>query len=501
MQSIDHRMKNFTISLYAFHLRNSLTDSLEEVATEAKNLWENLAELGKASLPLPELKNLRSHLICYDENDEYNYTRERDLPSEWLTKTGYSLDLGGFDTESGFKIRGNLQPFLLQNTYFADLTLFPETPDIEIQPSQLQEFYCQNLLPTAIRNVPLNKIPIIWLLLQKIDCMAGILFIRKLFNSFLGQTIWIYGETDKPDDICESLAKSYAVSLLEGSKFAGNLRLVNQGQLFGSLLFEYEAADPEDLLNLAKKCHILVWINNKQSSTLELAETAYNWMRDLLWSRHKMIYVYQQSRNLYGRCRKISRELKKEIKEFFPIDSPDKNQQEQLSNLLQDLPENRLEYSDYLRDLKLQLTGFKTNAENYQICLNKIDEIGNGKESEVWQNFLNFVPRWQKQIEIDLEYLEPGKELFDRAIETANITGILQAQRTRSLEKTIKAFGVGLSVTGIFTACYLKYADVPFVWPTWKLNTIHPLVRSIFSIALFAAFVIPFIRWYVNRKD
>lgn len=464
-------MKNFTISLYAFHLRNIFSDAPETVAAGAEFLWENLAEQGKASLPLPELKNLRSHLICYEENGRYNSIGEWNRPSEWLTETGI-IDLGSFDTDSGEKIQGSLTPFCLHDTYFADLTLFPESAALEIQPSQLQDFHCQSLLPTTI-------------------------------NSSLGQTIWIYGESDKSDDVCQSLAEDYAKSLLADSKFAGNLTLVSSSKLFGSLLFEYEAAHPEELLNLAKKCHILVWINNNRSPTLQLAKTGFEWLRDWLCCRHKMIFIYQQTQDLYKKSREIYSKLEGEIQYFSKLNSQDRNRLQYLKKLLQDLPDKYLEYSRCLRDLEIQLIGFKTNAENYEICQGKIDLIGdNNEELEVLQKFSKSMALWQKQIETYLEYLEPGKELFDRAIETVRgITEIEQAESDRSLEKTIQVFGVGLGVGAIFATCYVVYGSTPWSWkPTGKLSTLHPLIGSIVLSALFAVLAGLATRWFVKGK-
>lgn len=462
-------MKNFTISLYAFHLRNRLTDAPGKVAPGAETLWENLAELGKASLPLPELKNLRSHLICYDENGEYNSAPELQRSTEWLTETG-SLDLGSFETELGYKIEGSLEAFRLNDTYFADLTLYPESVDIAIEPSQLQQLQFQHLLPT------------------------------KIYSS-LGQTIWIYGEIEKPDDECKSLAESYALALLEGSKFAGNLRLINGGNVFGSLFFEYEAADPDNSRDLAKNCHLLVLIDNSGDPTIEAFSASYEWFRNLLWYRHKIIYVYQQSRELYQSCRQIYSELEAEIKKFSRSDREDRKRLKYLKNLLNNLPEKYLEYSRCLRDLQTQLTGLNTNAENYDIAIKKIIEIG-GEESELWQKLTKNIVLWQKQIQTDLEYLEPGKELFDRILETARgIAEIEQAESDRSLEKTIQILGVALGVGGIFVTCYVEYADVPFVFkPSGKLNTIHPLVSSIFWTLLFACFAGVMTWWFARDR-
>jgi len=79
---------------------------------DANLLWENLANLGRGSLPFPMLNDLRSKLIWY-ENGKYNPQREQGRKMELLTDVGV-LDLGSLPTTEGFKIQANLQPFLLE---------------------------------------------------------------------------------------------------------------------------------------------------------------------------------------------------------------------------------------------------------------------------------------------------------------------------------------------------------------------------------------------------
>ncbi len=61
------------------------------------------------------------------------------------------LDLGNIPTTEGFKISETLQPFLLNDTYAVDLTLFPESANQEIDIPQLQYFCPNSLLPSQIQ--------------------------------------------------------------------------------------------------------------------------------------------------------------------------------------------------------------------------------------------------------------------------------------------------------------------------------------------------------------
>lgn len=166
-------------------------------------MWENLAKLGTVTLPFSGLNNLHSKLICY-QNGNYEPQREQERQTEWLSDFG-SIDLGSFPTTEGFKIKGNLQPFRLHDTYAVDLTLSPESPQISIDVPQLQLFKPASLLPTSIQ-------------------------------ASLGQTIWIYGEVDASEN-SQELAEKIAVALLAGTNL--NPIEVGKDKLLGSFLFEY----------------------------------------------------------------------------------------------------------------------------------------------------------------------------------------------------------------------------------------------------------------------
>lgn len=203
-------MKNFILSLYAFHLRHTLIDAPDEVTADASQIWNKLVSL---PFPLPGLKDLKSHLICYS-NSVYDPTPELAQINEWLTKSQKPLPLGSFPTAENFKIESNLQAFRFNDTYAADLTFSLESPDINIEVHRIRLFNPNGcLLPTSI-------------------------------DASLGQTLWLYGEVDRSDEECKTLAKECAEALLKGTPF--KLTPVNQGKLFGSLLFEYEAIHPKD---------------------------------------------------------------------------------------------------------------------------------------------------------------------------------------------------------------------------------------------------------------
>jgi hypothetical protein len=417
-------VKNFTISLYAFHLRHTLTDAPNEVDANANLLWENLAKLGTVNLPFSGLNNLHSKLICY-QNGNYEPQREKGRQTEWLTDSG-SIDLGRFPTTEGFKIQGNLQPFRLHDTYAVDLTLSPESPQISIDVPQLQLFKPASLLPTSIQ-------------------------------ASLGQTIWIYGEVEPSED-CQQLAEKLAVAFLAGTP--SNPVLVNQDKLFGSLLFEYQTVDPDNSPNPAKQCQIMVLLNNSQADTLTKAGQAYDWLLKLLASYHKILYIYPLARERYAQARSIYCKLDRQMRDFPTQIADPKTRLKNLNKLLTNLPLDAIDYNSCLGDIKAHHTAITTNTTNYRTCLEKIAAIGDCPK--FWQDFLDRTcNQWQAQIQIDLDYLSPGQDLFGQMVDT--IRGVVETEQAESdraaestaqkrqqrLELLITVASTGLAVSGI----------------------------------------------------
>ncbi|MDJ0532597.1 MAG: hypothetical protein QNJ70_08890 [Xenococcaceae cyanobacterium MO_207.B15] len=456
-------MNNFTISLYAFHLHHTLTDAPNEVDTDANLLWENLAQLGEGSLPFSGLKELRSKLICY-QNGIYYPLGEQGRQTEWLTDFG-RVDLGSISTTEGFKINANIQPFLLNDTYAADLTFFPESPNISIDVAQLQYFQPVCLLPSKIQ-------------------------------ASLGQTLWIYGEVDANEN-CQELANKCAVALLARTNL--NPVLVKQGEFFGSLLFEYQAPDPNDPQNFIKESHILICLNNSQAQTLQLAGKAYDSLLNLLCCYHKILYIYQQACKRYPEARVIYSYLEKKIKEFSNLIADDQIQLPKLKELLAEMPQKSLDYARCLQDLQAHHTAITTNISNYKTCLEQITTIG--KDSpKFWQDFLNRADKqWQQQIQTCLYYLTPGQNLFDQMIETIRgIVEVEQAEHDRRLERTVQVVGTGLAVGAIVASSSPNSLRDSPPLPPFAASTLHPFFFS-FLVSFSAAIIAGLIAGLVGR--
>lgn len=455
-------MKNFSLSLYAFHLRHTLTELPGEVVTDANLLWENLVKVGEGSLTFVGLKDLRSKLICY-QNGKYDPKREIGRIPERLIDA-QDLDLGSLPTTEGFKINANLQPFLINDTYAVDLTLVAESPTISIDIPQLQHFKPSSLLPSNIQ-------------------------------ASLGQTLWIYGEVDPSED-CDTLAEKLAIALVAGTNL--NPVRTQQGEIFGSLLFEYQALDPYAPDNPAKQCHILIVINNSQAATGTLAAEAYDWLLNLLCSYHKILYIYQLARQRYREARIIYSDLDNKIQKFNRLISENQTQLSGLKSLMGEIPKKSFDYTRCLQDLQTHHTAITTNITNYRICLEKIQTIDNGNSPQSWQDFINKdCKKWQEQIQTHINYLTPGQELFGQFVDT--IRGIVeteQTERDRSLENTIQILGIGFGggaiASGVFTT-HIDKINLPLVQK-------HPLYASL-TLSIVATVVFIALGWLITKRQ
>ncbi|MBD1920767.1 hypothetical protein H6F77_06670 [Microcoleus sp. FACHB-831] len=469
-------MRNFSLSVYTFHLCQTLADPLDRSSAKAELIWENLINIGK-DLPFPELQEtaFKSQLACYylADKDSKSYKHNPgalNLTNEWLTRDEQPIKLTSIKLRE-LNISGSLQPFLLHDTYAFDLTLLLP----EITPAQIKDLSINSLL------------------------------FEKSVN-FIGQTFWLYGQDEITINKCKDLAQEIIDKFLENTEYKGNL--VKQGRLFEMPLFEYE------LINKATKestshYRLLVSINNK---SISVNSDSYNWTRELLWTHHKVEYAYKQGRESYSEARKVYSQLEAKIKEFKP-DQP----LEELQKLLELMPSLSMQYQRQLRNLQAHYTTIKTNQINYQNYLQKFWQTG---DISTWQEFGETTcKRYLDQIETYLSYIQPGKDLIGEFINTLRgLVEIEQAKcdreaeireknsdrelqqtlqdnerkekkRDRELQNTVAIVGVGIGTAGVAATAspYLiaekpdqKLTLIPFHFkPSFGLNPPHHLTLSV----------------------
>ena len=481
---MNNSLKNFTVTLYSFHLRHTLTDAPDQVDKDANLLWENLIKLSEF-LPFSELKELRTKLICYDEAGNYIPQNENGQPTESLAKSGI-IEFKPIknDQNDQFSLRGNVQPFRFNDTYAIDLTLFCEPLSTSIDTTYLTYFELNHLLPNSIQGS-------------------------------LGQTLWLYGEAEATDDKeCKVIADLCADKLLTDEY---KLVFRHQGKLFKSHIFQYELINLTEPQNPAKNCQILISINNHQANTIELVGKISDWIIHSLCCRHKILYIYQEAEQANQTARKQYVQIEKKIEEFSQAIANSKTRLETFKEMLNSIPIDSLNYSRSLRDLKTLSTSLSTNIINYKTCLKNI--LTPEDQVKFWQEFGDRTcKQYQSQIEINLNYLSPGQELLEQLINTIRgLVEIEQAEidrknaielsknekkeeeRDKSLERTISILGVSLGVGGLVASSVSSYIERPLTFPSLtKPIIIHPGF-SAFLLSFVIGAIAGFITWQITK--
>ncbi|WP_341731825.1 hypothetical protein [Microcoleus sp. EPA2] len=357
---------NSSLTVYAFHLRNSINQGLQPTVPAAPRLWEQLVDLGNA-LNILELQTLRQKLICY-EGDRYFPEAEDFWGAEYLTllqNNEPSLHFQVPPQPGGLELQGLLCPFRLHDTYAIDLTLFSQ--DALTLP-QLNYLNPQNAI---LQNI----------------------------HASLGQTLLLFCQPlEIQEDNYQALADACVAQLFPGEN---SIDLVDTGSLLGNPIFEYESG----IANPDNKLHILVWFKCQDMNANNMDRVA-EILLHLLWFRHKILYVYQQSRWCVKQAQKISGNYDEYQSNFHQI-SATPNRRSNLINLHAKLQQLELDYTNYLDDLEEHEKTIAMNETNYKTYLEKLENFSFTKLS-FCQEFLRFGKKLQRQIQVDRESLGTG---------------------------------------------------------------------------------------------
>ncbi len=366
-------LRSPSLTLYVFHLRNSINQGLEPTVTEAPLLWEQLVDLGNA-LHIQELQNLRQELICY-EADRYFPEAEDIWGAEYFTLLKNEVPSLRFQVPAqagGLELQGLLCPFRLHDTYAIDLTLCSK--DTFTLP-QLNYLNPQNLI---LQNI----------------------------KPSLGQTLLLFGQPlETQEDNYQALADACVAQLFPRKR---SINLVDTGRLLGNPIFEYESG----LTNPANKLHILVWFKYQDMNPSHMDRVA-EILLHLLWGRHKILYVYRQSRWCVTQAKKLYGSLEQYRSNFSQIYET-QNRRARLIGLHAKLQQVELDYTNYLDDLAEHEKTIAINELNYKTYLEKLEKLPNTKLN-FCQDFLQHVRnKLQKQIQVDRDYLAIGRDRLER---------------------------------------------------------------------------------------
>ena len=306
------------------------------------------------------------------------------------------------------------------------------------------------------------------------------IFLPKFVDSSLGQTLLITAfipEEFKKSSIkdLEILAQKCLEEFIPNNQQRPPLQ--NQGEVFGSPIFEY---DNLSQINLDSSdihyCHVLIWLFRENQSSEDFID-CYSEFIDLFFYRNKVITAYQQSLKQYEKAFKCYGEIEGEIKslnEFLNQEITDESFLNEadlkfLKQKLKALSHQDFSYSQTLRNLKHYRNTIGINSKNYKQTLKTIQRklkekspINSEQKLDFFLAFINEDSQYfQERIKDELNYFVEGSTLVDRAI--ASIRGIIEIDQTENqlgheerdkennydLQITILAVGTGMSAGGI----------------------------------------------------
>ncbi len=390
------QIKNPSVTLYAFHLCQDLTQEPGQLRQDADRLWQNCANLSEP-LAIPDLKSLPEKLQSHPTQIPITSRYIELLPDNGRLKYSPPLQI------EGSALTVEVYPLQIHDTYALDLTL-----------------YYQNVTVSTNQFSHLNP--------------QGCLLASNIRAS-LGQTLVLYAEPVDNRQEYRKLADACVDAFLPGTDQKPPFFSAS-GQLFGSPIFEYDNSQEKP----SEQCHILVWFN-RHPETLKLAQKTYFSFLNLLCYRSKILFAYHEARWCYRQTRELYAELEDEVQLFKELPNQPEARLQQLKQKLTQMPPKMFEYSRYLRDIEDHKTAIATNAQNYEYWLGKIRESSlEGDDLEFLANFLNQrSQQFQNQIQVDLNYLKPGQQLFEQMLGTIRgIVEIEQAESDRALEKALR---------------------------------------------------------------
>jgi len=450
------------LTLYAFQIRKSTSQGSQEVIENADQLWEQCVTFGEQHQILI-LKSLKTELRCYTydpKESKYHYNpnnEDQEITVKEKLDPDYCLELIRKDPRAnkarqlsfhtgqendGLRLMGEIYPLRIHNTYALDLTLrYRETVDLtklsQLNPTDhIQASLGQTLI---LFTKPVNSNPV-----------------SPRDNKECSEC-----DPKEPDfSSYPDLANHCVAALIQDT--AENLPVAVKGQLFGSPIFEYD----NDKKKPRERLHILVWFNS-HPQTLSKSVDAYHSLLNLLCCRSQIIYAYDQYRRSEEVARDIYSKLEKKVNELI---HPPEETLEKLEEWLKVIPQQSFHYATRLRSIESQSAAISTNMLNYTSMLEKIQALSLPDDDLAFlQNFLDYnCKQWQKQIEVDLNYLKPSQHLFDQMSST--IRGIIEVKQTQSdrdlqktlqdkeaadkkrerqLESVIAGVGTGLAISGI----------------------------------------------------
>ena len=462
----NYKIKNITLTLYAFQLRENADEGYKKIAKNADDLWKNLHSLGK-ELNFPDLQDITKKLKLNQTLNEWENLLLDNKPNLKLSQTDKNYLTGSFCAEKA------------QDIYIAELTLFSQ----------------DKLTPILTNNLP------------DIFNPQGCLLQPNIKANF-GQIILLYAEPVDFNDY-RNLADN-CVEVLTKDYIPQKLVFVNQGELLDSPIFEYQIPNLETI-NPSEICHILVWLKRNPNTLKQVTKEFDFYLKNLLLYQRKVLSAYYQGRSHYYQGQEKANSLEKKIPQFTEIlqETDQETRLKKYRQLLKEILSESFEYRKCLRYLQECENTVNINITNFVYSLNNIKTVTLPEDKlELWESFLDLAQnKYQKQLEADIKYLIINQNLFQEMVGTIRANLEIEqiesdkdsqkqdADESRNLNITIGVVGGGMAVAGVIASSYtiLKEPPTPLLIPN-NGNRLYPFFESIILSVVIG--LIPLLVWY-----
>jgi hypothetical protein len=296
----------------------------------------------------------------------------------------------------------------------------------------------------------------------------------------IGQTWFVWGQLEKDysNEEIKAIAQQCYLQINPHSQVKIDIK--NRGKFLGATALEVweQPANWANAKSFADSFHLLICLFPPQQSFDDIknniAAVYFDLIR-LFCYRHKILWAYQQSRQLKSRLKKDFNDVQKTVKKVSELGQQINNGKPNLQELQNTLTDTLTILSRYAIDLSYlddQGRTIRVNLNNYQKRLEKISRENNNSDLQFLQQFSEFsADKYLLQVQTDYANLSPGLTLLQNLISTIQGTiDIYQAKSDRALDNTIAIASIGLAISGLTaTAISAKqppitsYKDISFL--------------------------------------
>ncbi|MBD2353897.1 hypothetical protein H6G41_04555 [Tolypothrix sp. FACHB-123] len=324
---------------------------------------------------------------------------------------------------------------------------------------------------------------------QPITCLSKVQ--TEIFSQInqqagkIGQSWFIWGQLAIDNQDPEATAQACYEQLILDSQQNWQDDFRGKGEFFGGTIFELWRLPSN--AQQSEGYHILICLfpnQTKTSAIQDVNKKLYPQVMQLLRYRNKIIWAYNQSRQIKTNLKTVYKSAQNIISQLNTESKKAEINIITLQNILKQTPDILLKYTNNLTYLDDYYRTVNINIGNYEKRCQKLEEILNNSDWQFLQTFHDFAKeKFLEQITTDQANYSPGLTLVENYIKT--IQGIIdleQSKSDRTLNTTIAIAGIGLATSQIASAVILVEV------PANKNPTAYRLEAFIWSLVIGALF-------------